>query len=318
MKVYSFSKLQAYLQCPRKYSYERVHRYSVRYEGVPRPAGKATHKGVELLYLGQDRATAIDQAHREYYDESGLKAYMQEMAGSPEMPAIKQDVAKGWKQVEEILIKYKPPKSHEVVATELDITVDMGHGRGFRGILDRIVRINDDLWVPDTKTTGLPISKVQKVQRLRQQYPGYKLLAEQAGYDITGVILDLIYKPRIYVRKDGTMTVERGGPLFHMEPMHCSDQQVAQFKGWFHRIADEIERCHELDSITERQTLCGDRFVAEECGDPWPMNTDSCMAFNRVCPYFEACRSPERALQYLEASERFEKRPDREQPGSDS
>ena len=155
----------------------------------------------------------------------------------------------------------------------------------------------------DSKTTGFGIEITAKALRLRKQFVGYYMLAEdwllQASCKLDrevpalkGVMSDIIAKPRVYFRKDGGCTVSGEG--FHREPVHVSEGDVEDFKGWFHQVANQIEQ---------------DEF--DMAGVPpfsaFPMNTDSCMSFNRLCPYYECCRNPKRVEQLL-GSEGFEKR----------
>ena len=279
MRIYSFSRLQAFLTCARKFKYKYVDGWEVQYDGPPLPVGKATHSGIDALYLGASTEEAVATAQKSYWDEIGPVYERLE-------PREQKNLDNGWVQVEAMLSKY-------LETSEEMFVIPMGHDRALKGIIDRRMKVNGDLWVHDTKTSGMDLQKVLKVHRLRKQFALYKLIADEE-YKVghIGVMLDLIHKPRVYNRKDGTNTV--GDVAYHREPLHISDRMVDEARGWFHHIAELIE--------TNEAALRPASF------HQWPMNTDSCLNFNRVCPYFECCRMPTRATQLLENSSKFKQR----------
>jgi hypothetical protein len=183
----------------------------------------------------------------------------------------------------------------KVVASELTYSVVMeGGGEEYEGRLDLLLEHNDDYWVHDTKTTGYELSKMAAVLRMRMQFAGYFILADawlrNNGLDhtkLSGVMSDIIGKPRVYWRKDGSYSHKEA--TYHREPMHMSLRQVDEFSDWFHDIVGRIQ--------DNRRSGC------------WIKNTDSCMAFNRLCPYFNVCRmGMDRAERMLEVDSKFAKR----------
>jgi hypothetical protein len=294
VKVYTFSQLQQFLACPRKYRYAYVERISPVYDGTPRPVGTAVHVGIEQLVGGATVADATRSAYEAYRGEIPRATY----DGLTEKE--RRDVDGGWLVVEDMLAGYPWREGIQVVARELIAEKDMGHDRVYKGRVDQLVVINQSLWVLDSKTTGFELDKMLKVHRLRKQYTGYYILAEEwlahsEAADplpaLAGVMIDMLKKPRVYwKRKNKELTGEasvtnRG---YHREPMHVTQRMVEDFYGWFHHVAGLIEM-----NLSETYVL-GETVADMPRGSAFPMNTDTCFSFNRICPYFEFCRNPDR------------------------
>lgn len=282
MRIYSFSRLQAFVTCSRKFRYKYIDGFDIAYEGAPLPVGKATHTGIDSLYLGATIEDALARAKEAFWAEIG---------GVYEQldPKEKQKLDGGWKQVEGMLVHYPYKDTSALETSEETFVMDMGRGRHLKSILDRRMKSNGDVWVHDTKTSGYQLDKILKIHRLRKQFPLYKLIADaEYGVDHIGVMLDLIYKPQVYWKKTGEFSSMRE-PAYHREPLHISDAMVEDAKVWFHYIADQIEK-------------------NEDEHGPWLQNTEACLAYNRTCPYFECCRMPTRAVQLMSGDGRFKKR----------
>ena len=66
---------------------------------------------------------------------------------------------------------------------------------------------------------------------------------------------------------------------------------VEQFRQWFHYTADMVD-------------YAASPPIGDAARSWYPLNTDSCFAFNSVCPYHLVCAWPERREQAL-AGEKF-------------
>ena len=283
MSTYTYSQLAAYQACARKYRYTYEEGWEPVYDGAPRPVGSAVHRGINALAVGLSRDEAADLARTRYFEDIPRQVYAQLE------PKERESVDKGKAQVERIIERYPHvgPQHGKVEMVEQVLTTKMGHGRFYSGRIDQVIEVNGEHWVLDTKTTGQEWTKLLKVHRIRQQYVGYYLLGAELGIEnLRGVIVDLVAKPRIYFRKDGDITYS--GENFHREVVHVGPKDVYNFSAWFHRLAWLIEE----DIVDE----------------VWPMRAENCLAFNRVCPYFEACRMEDRASIYLRQSPKFKMR----------
>ena len=267
---FTFSELQQFLNCPRQYYYNYKLLYSPVFEGVPRPAGTAIHKGVEAIFAGKNPSEAAAEAVLAFWEE--VKVPESELSDKD-----RNAVRSGAMQVRECVVRYPWGEGIELLHQEMVLEGEIG-GRHFTGRVDRLVRVNGKVWVWETKTTGLSMEAMVKVMRLRKQLPGYVELVRQNASslgiekdEIAGIQLDLIGKPRVYWRKDGTATVK--DPLYNLEPININWGALEAFSAWFQRVTEDIVKERPLNE------------------EPWPQNTDSCFRFMRVCSYFEACRT---------------------------
>ena len=296
-RVYTFSQLSLYQTCPRKYYYKYVLKLDTVFDGVPLPAGKALHHGLDIFYEGNSMEAATEEANTSYWEE--LRPIYDSLDFKEQTT-----VDNGWLQVQAMLANYPYKDRGELISSEQAFQIDMGHGRDYRGKLDRIMNSNGMLWVHDTKTTGMDMAKIIKAHRLRKQFAGYKLLGDAllpttsenpSKLPISGVIADVIYKPRVYNRKDGTVTIQ--APLYHREPIHVAESDTADFTHWFHKIANDIEG--DEDDMRLKEEACPSDPI------PYLMNNGSCLNFNRICPFYEGCRNPDRAAEYFDAHSNY-------------
>jgi hypothetical protein len=150
---------------------------------------------------------------------------------------------------------------------------------------DRLIRVNGKLWLHDTKTTGIDVGLMVKVQRLRTQYVGYAAAVEAImGEELAGVMLDAVHKPEVYFKKTGEFSSMKE-PGFLREPIHKTKEQLEEFKDWFETLAYRIV----VSMPSKTRGVDGVPLVAAG----FLKNTDACLAFNSVCPYLNLCLRPD-------------------------
>lgn len=266
--------------CEARAYWSVVRRLRKPYDGAGKPIGSAVHRGLELLYRGQSRSDATISAV-DYYKELTPLSMRRELEGEE-----RAKVEIGEIQVTNTLRAYPwGPKDEFEVAhlIEEPLSARLGEHE-IVGTVDRIVKTNGGLYIHDTKTTGLSMSMASKTQKLSMQYPAYMWLAKENGYDVKGVVVELIQKPRVYKRKDGSFSC--GNPGYHREPV------VLTFA--------EIDRW-----VSNAERYC----VIADTASPDTLNTQACLTYMRPCPYFDLCMNPRRAEQvasvnYREVEER--------------
>jgi hypothetical protein len=276
---HTYSALAQFQECPRKYFYKYVKLWRPIYDGVPKPVGTAVHAGVAALIEGKGVEEAVKGVAFDAYRAEISQAVYDKLE-----PKEQRNVDSGWMQVEAMVAKYKYAGhfAGKVIAQELVYSETVPNTEWecvYEGRLDRVVLQNGTLWVHDLKTTGYEVAKMIKPMRLRHQFAGYAWLLSQnmesldveVGTPVGGILLDLIYKPRVYWRKDGTCSVQE--PVYHQEPLHVGSG--GEFLRWVEQVSGMIEDCGGQGE--------------------WPMNTGSCYAYNKLCPYYEMCRNPLRA-----------------------
>ena len=277
MKEYHVTDLMLWVLCEAKYGWAVTERLRKPWGGVARPVGSAVHVGLEALYGGSDKATACNLA-LEAYRERTPQEVRAELDGK-ELGKVEQ----GEVQVARCMqyYPYDPMEFSEVIGLEGSFSAPLGEGRVVKGTIDRLVRVNGGLYIHDVKTTGMPIETTAKLQKLRMQYPGYVWLLKLAGKQVQGVIVEIIQKPRVYKKKDDTYSVS--APAYHREPVVITPLEVERFEEWAAYVVEQIEG--------------GNRML----------NTEACLAYMSLCPYFELCLNPKRADRLAEEFVKLEK-----------
>lgn len=282
MNKYSYSRLACFQACPRKFQYKYEMGYEPRWDGPPKPVGKAVHAGIEAFYTSTNDAVSAALAAW----DAEVTPEVVEQLGVDEQESIERYRMVVEACVRAYVVKYTKDKFSDVHHVEQELETDMGHGRVLTGRVDRIVGGLNRSWIHDTKTTGLDIALVARAHMLRKQYPGYTLNARANGEMVSGVIMDFIRKPQ------APRPLKAGGfgkmqdVLFHREWLPVTESDEQRFRKWFHAVCAMIEECSAYDD--------------------WPQNDGACLNFNRLCPYYDVCIEGKRAQQVLDGP-RFQK-----------
>lgn len=250
----SYSTLSLFNTCPRLFHY-RVEKNLVSrmYEGNALSVGSALHHAVARMYAGVHSQAAIQEA-LDLYDQTNKNI-------------VDPKVADGRYQLEVSLKAYPwVAKDFDYVESiEKNLEHEILPGINFEGRIDRLVRFNTRTYIHDTKTTGLRHNDAILIQRIRMQYVGYAWLVKHVlGRTVDGVIVDLVFKPKVYRTRRGEFS-SASEPAFHREPIPILQHNYDEFEEW---ARDTIARIH---------------------AEPRPMNTDSCYRYFRPCSFSSAC-----------------------------
>lgn len=278
MASYHVTDLMLFAQCEQRYHWAKRERLQPRYDGIARPVGRAVHVGIERLYLGANKAEALEAGKTAWQNALPIAIPVEERA----------KVEIGRQQVERCIANYPyspglPAKIHdadfdEVVSVEEQMQARLPNGATIIGTFDRRVRIGGFWWLHDTKTTGLAIVDVARMHRVRMQYPGYCWIAHENDIVVEGVLDEIIGKAKTWKLKDGSYGI--GKPVYHRESLIFGQAARKRFVEWAVSIIGRIEK--------------GDRI----------MNTDACYSFGRICPYLELCASPGKEERLMEGFNR--------------
>lgn len=263
---WNISRLQQFQTCEQKYKWKYVEDLEPKWDGLPKPLGKAFHEGIAAIYKGMGKAKALDVAELAFHAELPL--------GWTELDGKEvQKITKGEMQLRDMIERYPWKPEDDVVAIEKDMEWEVVSGKVLVFRADRLIRVNGALWLHDTKTTGLDVAQMVRVQRLRTQYVGYAAGVEAImGERLVGVMLDVVHKPEVYFKKTGEFSsMKESGYL--REPINKTEAQLHEFKTWFVDMVQGVED----SKVTGR----------------WHKNTDSCLMFNSVCPYIDLCLRPD-------------------------
>lgn len=137
-------------------------------------------------------------------------------------------------------------------------------------------------WVLEHKTTSQPIGAGENFWarlQLGQQPSIYVDAAIRLGYQVEGVLYDVLRKPDVRVRKDETPEAYGARTLEAI----VADPDMYFRRGKVVRLS--TERARALIDIKATT-----RAIREQRRDVrWPRNPDACERFGRWCEYFDVC-----------------------------
>lgn len=186
MSVYSFSQLQLFQQCPRKYQYKYVDQIKEKeFESSPDLIlGHSVHKVLENLY---NNVNVFKIPNLEDVLEDFHVTRNQEIADTTkEKPlqikgqqTLEDYIRRGEHYVNAYYKKYAPFAGVQVIATEsmVNFDLDTAGQQKFRGVIDRIDKEGDTFVINDYKTNkNLP---PEQKQEYTEQLSLYGLALQQ-------------------------------------------------------------------------------------------------------------------------------------------
>ncbi len=207
MSVYSFSKLQLFQQCPRKYQYKYLDKIKdTEFESSPDLIlWQAVHKVLENLYNNVNvfKIPSIDDLISDFHNirESYLADATKEKPLQIKWDWALEDYIRRWERyVKSYYQKHSPFTDLQVIATESMVyfQLDKDWHKKFRGIIDRIDKVWDTFIINDYKTNkNLPPEQKQEYTdqqtlywlALKQKYGKYfkniKARLHYLHFDIT-------------------------------------------------------------------------------------------------------------------------------------
>jgi len=237
----------------------------------PLAAGSAIHKGVEAWFKTNHTAKAIEAVKLSWGEDD---LFLPEKAKYTQgfLCAVMEAYMAAWSD------------------TGFHIANEQWLESGnYGGIVDRLVELNDGVYVMDTKTTsGWVNARYIESFQLSSQFRGYVWLAREAGYDCRGAFLDAIHLDTSYHKVKPSDFVR--------EKILYSDEQIADWHKDMQGTTMAIDVWADVD---------GDM---PSSGDfRWPQNDQRCFDWNRPCPYWRLCTAviPEHEMEYYEV-ERWE------------
>lgn len=186
MSVYSFSQLQVFQQCPRKYQYKYVDQIKEKeFESSPDLIlWHSVHKVLENLYnnINVFKIPNLDEVVADFYE-----TWKQEIADATKdkplqikgQQTLEDYLRRGEYYVKSYYQKYAPFSGVQVIATEnmVNFQLDTNGQQQFRGVIDRIDKEGDTFVINDYKTNkNLP---PEQKQEYTEQLTLYGLALQQ-------------------------------------------------------------------------------------------------------------------------------------------
>lgn len=177
MSVYSFSQLQLFQQCPRKYQYKYVDQVKEKeFESSPDLIlGQSVHKVLENLYNNVNvfKIPSLEDVMEDFHNtrnEEMEKATKEKPLQIKGQQTLEDYIRRGEHYVNAYYKKYSPFENVKVIATEsmMHFQLDKDGQKKFRGVIDRIDKDGDTFIINDYKTNkNLPPE--QKQEYIEQQ-----------------------------------------------------------------------------------------------------------------------------------------------------
>jgi len=266
------SKIQKYLCCHRQYFLEYV--MNLRIDGTIHNLvfGTSYHKAKDILFsLGYSSKT-IELAYEAFLDE-----YRKTYSDDTDLDFGGKSPANVKKALNEYILEYQFD-NFEVLHTEVNVTVPIGPGREITGNPDTIVRDPvRGITCIDTKTAKALWSYTDDSYQQKTQVLAYThFLHSYYDEKVYGMIIDIT----IFTKT-----------LQHVR-VHCN-KTIDRMESWLYEINctfDELEKDFEQLSKDKPDDLFMKSFIR---------NTESCIQYNRICPYFELCHAWNNPLQHM-------------------
>lgn len=172
------------------------------------------------------------------------------------------------------------------------------------GKVDAIVKWKDKLWVMEHKTSSQDIepgSTYWQRLRLDSQVSTYFMAAKEMGYDVEGILYDVLWKPNkrpLMATPEDKRKYLKDGRL-HTSQREDDEQPVAYMarimtdcaanpKRYYQRgivLRGEVEQEEAAFDLWQTASMIHNSTKAGR----WPRNPGNCFFFNSQCDYFDVC-----------------------------
>lgn len=250
----SHSRARKFLSCPRSFQYLYVLGREGRDTAPELSYGNAWHALMEARWKGLPTPRVYDPAAK---------------LGKHEEQVLLTSLA----QYNELY-----PMTQDVIECEVEHDIELIPGHNLRCRFDALVRDNGRVYLVEHKTTSSDIgpgSYYWERLALDQQVSWYYLAAQSLGYDVAGVIYDVLRKPALRKGKNEAQFsfTSRCCEAITSEPSkYFARETVTRTKG-------DLEKAKEnFAAIVDMINL-----------GAYPQNPSSCFQFGRRCEYHEVC-----------------------------
>lgn len=273
-KIYDSSKLQEYMTCPRKYFYKYVLGWANEDPNIHLVFGEAWHRAMEVILWEGGGNEALEKAYArfiEYYRKSFTE--IQDGSNFPKVPG----------SVIPALVQYTNQYAvgkDELIATETAGTVPIAENRVMHYRLDSIYKGDKGYYSLEHKT-GSRLSQAWLDQwTLKVQVGTYthSLLCMYPQETTHGVIIN----GAIFRKKDTE---------FLRVPVRKTE---AIMNAWLWNVN------HLIDLVEWNMAELKEADDSENILRAFPMNTEACMNYGRMCEFHDFCSNWANPLQRCE------------------
>lgn len=283
-KIVDSSKLQEFMECPRKYFYRHVLGWSQEESSHALFFGTVWHSALEQLWINGFDETALEIAkatflteYREKYDEISDEIYF------PKSPYMAAEALEDYQRMFQ-----REAEEWQVLFTEISITVPILNGHVLSGRMDLLCEnINTkQKKVREYKTTG----------RYDRQWRDQWLLSTQIG-TYTHTLYSLYPAEEVYgVTVEGAIFQKKG---VQVQPIPCR-RTPEQMLSWLTSTTSWFDRLQaDLDWL---EATPYERLEALDVLPVFPLNSQSCTKYYG-CQYHDFCSAWANPLQHISEDE---------------
>lgn len=272
-QIWDTSSLDAFLKCPQYYKLNTIEGWKISSESIDPLWGSAIHDAFEVLdtnrFKGNKKDEAINEAIRLLITKYGALQYSDNTKKNLET-ACRAVVWRADEHYYSDTAKIMPlPNGEPALEVRFELPFE-DTGYRFSGRIDKVVTLNDQLFIVDTKTTASSLSNYyfDRYAPANQIYTYIWATREQLGLPVAGFIIDAVSTGVNFTR-------------FGRQQFNVRESQINE---WIHSVKYQLKCVEDFHTIEE-----------------WPRNFAGCGNYGG-CSYRDICRNaPEHRQAFLDA-----------------
>ena len=274
-KIIDSTKLKAFSACPRRYMYEYEFGWAPEGHNKHLVFGSAWHEAMEFLLNNGYSPDAVQGAY-----EAFLTYYRQYYSSLDDIDGEAKGPANAFLALSEYVVRWRHDNFRTVyteIAGTVPITEDGSKIMAFK--IDGIIERQGKLYILEHKTAsrrGFEDSHLLGTQVGLYTHALYALKGLLGNLPVGGLIINeaIFYK---YGTKASATRISQGGSANDFERISV-DMNASRLERWLTTTHYWSDRLYE-----EKEKLASS---AKGC---FPMNANSCYAYNSKCPFFDFC-----------------------------
>lgn len=302
----TFSALNTFRNCPRKYHLRYLEQLQPREKAESLAFGTVVHSALELWY----RSTGDGNRLWKVLDH--VDAQYPNRTSDPEQKSA-------WQYTRALIAGYAaryPVEDFEVVEIEKVFTGEIRNPETGRpsqtfvmaGKVDGIVRLDGELYLLEHKTAASLDGNYLDKLWTDTQIALYSFYLRQLGYPVVGVIYNVLLKTRIRQHEGETQAEfetrraalaaknKSGKSTAQRQMPETDDEFAARLSEWyaqpgaFHRERIYLSE-DRLAMLQDEVWEITQQYLDAKRRKKWLLNTSNCFAYQRPCAYLPYCQS---------------------------
>ena len=304
--VLTYSALNTFRNCPRKYKNRYVDNLRPRERPEALSFGSVIHEAIELWYRSQDGLARLQNVLH-YIDQA-----FGNRNGDPQQLA-------GWHLATAMMVGYAAryeTEEFEVVEVEKEFVGEIRNPESGRlsqtfrmaGKVDAIVSCHDGLYLLEHKTASTVDANYLDKLWTDTQIALYCYYLRELGYPIVGVIYNVLLKSRLKqskgetqaeyeTRKTELAAKNKSGKSTAKRQLPESDEEFqSRLAQWYSR--PEAFHREYIYLAEDRLAMLQDevweitqQYLDARRRGKWLLNTSNCFSYQRPCEYLPYCQS---------------------------